>query len=165
MKKGVNFMVECTTVINDKVQRQISKKLYISSIVCLVIGIIGVILYIVLSTIYQNSWADLLLLFAIPFGFGLTFFITLDTNYRILKNTAMVNFYIFDDDYLFVTTIKDNENVGSSQIPYNSITKIKENKLYLFIYINKVSALPVEKASLSEEDINYIKSKINTNQN
>ena len=158
-------MVECTTVINDKVQRQISKKLYISSIVCLVIGIIGVILYIVLSTIYQNSWADLLLLFAIPFGFGLTFFITLDTNYRILKNTAMVNFYIFDDDYLFVTTIKDNENVGSSQIPYNSITKIKENKLYLFIYINKVSALPVEKASLSEEDINYIKSKINTNQN
>lgn len=158
-------MVECTTVINDKVQRQISKKLYISSIVCLVIGIIGVILYIVLSTIYQNSWADLLLLFAIPFGFGLTFFITLDTNYRILKNTAMVNFYIFDDDYLFVTTIKDNENVGSSQIPYNSITKIKENKLYLFIYINKVSALPVEKKSLSEEDINYIKSKINTNQN
>ena len=165
MKKGVNFMVECITVINDKVQRQISKKLYISSIVCLVIGIIGVILYIVLSTIYQNSWADLLLLFAIPFGFGLTFFITLDTNYRILKNTAMVNFYIFDDDYLFVTTIKDNENVGSSQIPYNSITKIKENKLYLFIYINKVSALPVEKASLSEEDIKYIKSKINTNQN
>ncbi len=158
-------MVECITVINDKVQRQISKKLYISSIVCLVIGIIGVILYIVLSTIYQNSWADLLLLFAIPFGFGLTFFITLDTNYRILKNTAMVNFYIFDDDYLFVTTIKDNENVGSSQIPYNSITKIKENKLYLFIYINKVSALPVEKASLSEEDIKYIKSKINTNQN
>ena len=104
---------------------------------------------------------EIFLIFALPFGFGLIFIITLDTNYRTLKNNAMVNFYAFNDDNLSITTMKNNENIGTSQISYNNIIKVNENKNYLFLYLNRVSVLPIDKRTLSNDDVNKIKEIIN----
>ena len=154
-------MIECTTVISEKTQRELTKKTYIFSIISLVAGIIGIALYITLGTIINEPWTEIFLIFALPFGFGLIFIITLDTNYRTLKNNAMVNFYMFNDDNLSITTMKNNENIGTSQISYNNIIKVNENKNYLFLYLNRVSVLPIDKRTLSNDDVNKIKEIIN----
>ena len=73
----------------------------------------------------------------------------------------MVNFYAFNDDNLSITTMKNNENIGTSQISYNNIIKVNENKNYLFLYLNRVSVLPIDKRTLSNDDVNKIKEIIN----
>ena len=150
-------MIECETVIDINVQKILTKIAYTCSIVALVIGTLGLIAYLVLGTIINELWTEFFLIFALPFGIGLVYTITLNKNYKIFKNTVMVNCYAFGDVALTVTTIKNNENIGSSTIPYSTIYKTKEIDKYIFIFLNKNSAFPIDKSRLTDEQIKEIK--------
>ena len=150
-------MIECETVIDINVQKILTKKAYTCSIVALVIGTLGLIAYLVLGTIINELWTEFFLIFALPFGIGLVYSITLNKNYKIFKDTVMVNCYAFGDVALTVTTIKNNENIGSSTIPYYIIYKTKKKDKYIFIFLNKNSAFPIDKSRLTDEQIKEIK--------
>ena len=69
-------MIECKTTVDERVQGDILRVQKILCVVMLVVGIVGIIAYIVLQTIFDNSLLNILLLFAVFFGFGLVFTIS-----------------------------------------------------------------------------------------
>lgn len=156
-------MIKCTTEIDEISQKSLSKYTKIYSIISLVVGSVGLLVYLILGTIFDNQYLDFLLLFSIPFGFGLVFLITLNKNIKNMTNNNFVNSYEFDTDYFNVATSKNGEVVGTQKIYYNNIHKVIERDCYLFIYINKVNAFIVNKNNLSAEDLRYLKELLKIN--
>ena len=66
-------MITIQTEIDEKSQKSLTKISKIVYLTLMIIGAIGLLLYLALGTIYENPYLDVLLLFAIPFGFGLVF--------------------------------------------------------------------------------------------
>ena len=157
-------MVECETVIDIKVQKKLTKKTYIVSIIALIIGSIGLVAYLVLSSIINKFWTEIFLIFTFPFTFGLIYLITLRKNYKILDNKIMVNCYVFEESGFTVTTIQNDNNMGSSQMSYSNIYKCKEIDDYIFIYLNKNSAFPIDKKRLKETQLLELKDLLKINQ-
>ena len=156
-------MIKCTTEIDEISQKSLSKYTKIYSIISLVVGSVGLLVYLILGTIFDNQYLDFLLLFSIPFGFGLVFLITLNKNIKNMTNNNFVNSYEFDTDYFNVATSKNGEVVGTQKIYYNNIHKVIERDYYLFIYINKVNAFIVNKNNLSAENLRYLKELLKIN--
>ena len=151
-------MLECETVINADLQVMLVKKQRMYAWIALVIGLIGMIAYIVLGILFESAWVEILLLFALPFGMGLVFIITINKSLKQNKmNFAMVNCYKFEEESFSVITIKDNENIGESKIYYKDIFKIKEIKGFIFIFVNKFSALPIAISKLNTEQLVELK--------
>lgn len=157
------FMVECETVIDINVQKKLTKKTYISSIIALIIGSIGLVAYLVLGSLINEIWTEIFLIFAFPFAFGLIYIITLKKNYKVLSGKVMVNCYVFDETNFTVTTIQNDNNLGSSQISYTEIYKCKEINDYIFIYLNKVSAFPIDKRRLKDNQLLELKNLLKIN--
>ncbi len=106
-------MIKCTTEIDETSQKSLSKYTKIYSIISLVVESIGLLVYLILGTIFDNQYLDFLLLFSIPFGFGLVFLITLNKSTKNMTNNNFVNSYEFDIDYFNVATSKNGEVVGT----------------------------------------------------
>lgn len=53
-------MIKIQTDIDEKSQKSLSKTAQIINIILIVVGIIGLLLYVVLSTIFENSYLDIL---------------------------------------------------------------------------------------------------------
>lgn len=75
-------MIKIQTDIDEKSQKSLSKTAQIINIILIVVGIIGLLLYVVLSTIFENSYLDILLVFAIPFGIGIVYYILINKNIK-----------------------------------------------------------------------------------
>jgi len=148
-------MIEKNAVVDSNVQKALNKKLWIASLVLLIVGAVGMVSYIIIGVAIKNEpeWLDVLLyVFAFMFAFGLVFLITVNkTNAAALKNDAKLN-YMFFEDYVLVTSYKGNENVGTLKIYYKELAKVKETKEYIFLYQTKVTALPLLKSDLSEQE-------------
>lgn len=157
-------MVECETVIDIKVQKKLTKKTYIASIIALIIGSIGLVAYLVLGSLINEFWTEIFLIFAFPFAFGLIYVITLRKNYKALSGKVMVNCYVFEETSFTITTIQNDNNMGSSQVPYSNIYKCKEMDDYIFIYLNKNSAFPIDKRRLKEDQLIELRNLLKINQ-
>ena len=64
-------MIETVAILNEKVQIELTKKNKMLSIVALVVGAIGLVAFVILSTMFENKLFGILLIFAFPFTFGL----------------------------------------------------------------------------------------------
>lgn len=64
-------MIECKTEINTKAQKVLSKNIKLVSIIMLVIGCVGIAGYIIASCFVSSGYLDVMLVFALPFGYGL----------------------------------------------------------------------------------------------
>ena len=83
-------MFTAKTDINKEIQKELSRPLYIVSIVTLVIGIVGMVAYVVLGTIFDNPEIEYMLAFSFPFAFGLVLLITIN---KLCKNADKIPQY------------------------------------------------------------------------
>ena len=152
-------MIEIITVLTKEVQKSMTKKIWIGSWIALTIGAIGMLLYIFADPIWgTQKWTEFLLIFALPFGFGLVYIIMLNKIYKKPFDERNVNIYQFEPDGFTVVTFRGGANTGSMRVSYDQIAKVKETADYLFLFVNKFSAFAVKKADSSPSDIETIKS-------
>lgn len=153
------------TVLCEKVQKQNSRTLFIVSLVCLIVGAIGLAAYIgvstYLGTVYDDApaWCDALLVFAVPFAFGLIFLLTIHSLVKqARKNSGVINEYEFFADCIMAREIRGEEVCATVRMDYAQIVKTKEKGEYLFFYYQvKQFLYPIEKAALTTEELNTIK--------
>ena len=160
-------MIECETTIDSKVQKEILKNSLITSLVFLIVGAVGTVVYLVLATIFDNSWFDILLIFAFFFGFGLIFYITLNKTVKTAEQTSYTNKYQFNEEELTITSLKDGQEISSATSKYELFEKIKETKNLILIYPTKTATYPILKGNLTEQDLTEIRKllKLNTQEN
>lgn len=158
-------MFKTATVINSEVQKEISKKAYIIWLTALIVGVIGLVAYIVLGTIFPDvSELDLLLFFSMPFGFGLVFVLTIKKQIKSVQTLNQVNTYEFFEDHVVVSTVRNMEVVGSVKVYYKDLTKSKETEKYFLLYLNNVSVLPIKKDGLKPEEQVLVRAFLNLQQ-
>lgn len=158
-------MFKTATVINSEVQKEISKKAYIIWLTALIVGVIGLVTYIVLGTIFPDvSELDLLLFFSMPFGFGLVFVLTIKKQIKSVEKLNQINTYEFFEDHVVVSTVRNMEVVGSVKVYYKDLTKSKETEKYFLLYLNNVSVLPIKKDGLKPEEQVLVRAFLNLQQ-
>ncbi len=152
-------MIEITTVLTKEVQKSMTKKIWVGSWIALAIGAIGMLLYVFSELIWgAQKWTEFLLIFALPFGFGLVYIIMLNKIYKKPLDEQNVNIYQFEPEGFTVVTFRGETNTGSMLVSYEQIAKVKETADYLFLFVNKFSAFAVKKTDTSPSDIETIKS-------
>ena len=157
-------MIENETVIDIGVQKALMRKPLVLSCIAMTIGLIGVVLYFILGMRFDTIWTELLLLFAIPLGMGLVLVINYFKNIkRYNHDKFIVNCYRFDEYCFEAITMKGEECLGQNIFTYDKVYKISKTKKYLFIFVNKYSALPIARYKLSKEEdtelLKYLKKK------
>ena len=155
---GGEFMLKVSTVIDAKAQKALSNNTMIASIIALVIGALGIVAYVILSTFINNSYIDILLIFCIPFAIGLIYVITINKNIKAVAVNQFTSEYDFDTDYFNVTSSMNGDIVGTQKVYYRDLYKIREKDEYIFIYINKFNVFIVKKSNISGEDLIALRS-------
>lgn len=152
-------MIKCNTKIDLNVQKELNKNLFVVSLICIIIGSLGLLTYVVIGTIFENlsTFFDLLLLFALPFGFGIVFLISIKKTEKNVQLKVLENQYEFNQDYVSVTTFTNGENIGTVKFYYKDFKKVKESQSYIFLYLSTSSAFPVKKSNLSNADLQNLK--------
>ena len=146
-------MIENETVIDISVQKALMRKPLLLSIIALIVGVIGIVLYFVLGMRFDTIWTELLLLFAIPLGMGLVLVINYFKNIRRYQHDRfIVNCYRFDENCFEAVTMKGEECLGQNIFTYDKVYRISKTKKYLFIFMNKYSALPVARFKLNKDE-------------
>ena len=151
-------MFTVKTKIDIAVQKALSRRLYRNSLIAMIVGAIGLLVYLVVATIFENPYLDILLVFAIPFGFGLVYVITIN---KLMKNVELINQtneYTFEESFFTVTTTRNAEVTGSAKIYYKELYKNREEKDYIFMYINKTSAIAVQKSNMTNDELIILRS-------
>lgn len=141
------------------------KNAKIGLIIMLVIGAIGLVAYIAVSTVLETNyesapaWCDALLVFAVPFAFGLVFsiiFTALEKQAR--KNVGAVNIYEFFSDCFIIRGARGGMQTSVFRAEYAKVTKVFEKGNYLIFYYTASTLLfPLDKSQLTEEELNTVK--------
>ena len=77
-----------------RVQKALFQKLFVCSVVALIIGAIGVLAYIILATVWETlyeytpAWCDALLVFAVPLGIGIVFTLSFRSTFKQAEKLA-----------------------------------------------------------------------------
>lgn len=152
-------MIETSTKIDNHVTTELTKNIKILSFSFLLIGCVGLILYIVLSTILPEDviWVNFFIVFAVPFAIGLVLVFSIKNSKKLNEKNNLENIYIFNEDHFIINTLKNNEKIATVKVYYNELTKKTESKSFLFLFINKISAFPVKKENLSSENLIQLK--------
>lgn len=151
-------MFTVKTDINKEIQKELSRPLFIVGIVTLVLGIFGIVAYIVLGTIFDNPEIEYMLFFSLPFSFGLVLLITINKLCKNADKIPQYNQYTFEEQYFMVTTYRRGENVGTVKLYYKDLVKSRESKNYIFMYLNKYSAVAVAKDQLNSDELILLRS-------
>lgn len=158
-------MINCKTPIDENAQKALTKKFYIISLIALIVGAIGIVAYIVIGVFVESSYLDIMLVFSLPFGFGLVYVISINKIIKKAVANNIVNEYEFDNDFFNVSSYKNGEVVGTSKVYYKDLYKIKEKDGYIFLYINISNAYIVKEDALSENDQTLLKALLKINKN
>lgn len=154
---------EC--VMSEEIQKKFSHKLYIASVISLVIGSVGLAAYLVTSVSYDfiydfiPEWCNAFLLFAVPFGFGLVFLLTLKSQIKnSRKLEGIKNVYEFYSDCILARELRGGLQTGVVRFTYDNIVKTKDDEDMLYFYYQvKTLAYPLEKNSLTPAELNTVK--------
>lgn len=156
--------VLASVTVNQAMQRKLTKKLYIASIICLVIGVLGLAAYLVIAVVLEKNesdYLDVMLLFAVPFGFGLIFLLSLQKKYRdAVRAGERVMTYEFFADGLVIREFSEGKQLAMSRADYSQMVKVAEKSEYIFIYFIKTALLPVDKATLTGEELAVVRGLI-----
>lgn len=156
-------MIKCKTALDERAQKAFTKNFKIYSIIATVIGAIGIVAYIVTSLFVNSSFLDILLVFSLPFAFGVVYLFMINKTTKKTVASELVNEYEFDNNFFTVTSYKHSEQVGTIKVFYKEIYKIKEKNNYIFLYINRVNAYIVDTENLPKEDITLLRAILKIN--
>lgn len=158
-------MIVCKTELDKEAQKALTRTFFILSLVSLIVGAIGLVLYIVLNIFLTSSYLDVLLVCSLPFGFGLVYIIMINNIIERTSASKIVNEYTFENDYFMVSSIKNGEVVSTNKIYYKEINKIKEKDGYLLLYINLSNAYIIKEGNLSSENLTLLKAILKIGKN
>jgi len=152
-------MIKTETLFTEKMQKELSKKQFKLWLFLLIFSSIFEFFTIILSFMGEDVWSlHCCNLIVVVFSI-----ICIRTNFKNRKNCVenkIINSYEFDQEYFYVSTTKNGDNLGNMKIYYKDIIKVKETENYLFLYINRINAYPIDKATTSKEDLILIKGLI-----
>ena len=155
------FMIVVKTKLDEKMQKELVHPALIIELITMIIGIIGLLAYVIIKTSVENANVEYLLIFSIPFVFGLVFYLTVKKQLKKIKNNTKLNIYEFYEDFMNIKTMDNGEDVGTAKIYYKDLVKKKESKNYFFLFINNLNAFPIAKYELTEDDIKEIRKLLN----
>ena len=147
------------TKFSFALQKELNKNLEIGSKISLIIGSIGLFVYIVLGVVNETEpvWLNYILYpSAILFAFGLIFLISVNKTNKSANVIDTGNEYEFTEEYFTVDSIRNGEKIASVKVYYTEILKFKITTNYLFIYHNQLNAYPVAKENMLREDLDLI---------
>ena len=154
-------MMVVKTKLNEKMQKELVRPALIIYLIMMIIGIIGLAAYVIIKIFVENANVEYLLIFSIPFVFGLVVYLAVKKQLKKIKNNTRLNIYEFNEDFMNIKTMDNGEDVGTAKIYYKDIVKKRESKNYFFLFINNVNALPIAKCELTEDDIKEIRKLLN----
>ena len=99
-------MITVRTKIDEASQKILTKKIRVGSLISMIIGIVGLLTYIILSINFENLNLDFLLFFSIPFAIGLVLLITIHKNIAKTASYQWINEYVFEKNAIHISTIK-----------------------------------------------------------
>lgn len=156
-------MFKCSVKIDENLQSEINKKASNVCLVLTIIGSVGLIMYIILGTIFDSKWLYVLLwVMAILFGFGLTYMISIKKVNKKAASNGWINEIEIYEECANITSIKNNETMSTMKLYYRDVLKTRETENYFIIYINKLSAITIPKKSFTHEELSTIKLWIET---
>lgn len=151
-------MFKCSVKIDENLQKEINQKMWVTSLILTIVGSIGLCVYIILGTFFENIFLELFLwCVAFMFGFGLVFLITINKTNKKASGLNITDEFEINEEFVNLTTMKNNGVISTAKIYYKDIIKIRETENYLVLYLNKASALTIPKKSFSEEDYSTVK--------
>ena len=147
------------TVIDSNVMKQLNGKTLKLGIVFVSLGGVLTVLYVILSLIANffkfNRLYGVCLVMIIVVG------VTLLYSYYKAKSQSMkgnvVNEVEFFDTYLESHSIRNGELFQTNKINYVDISKVKETEDFIFVYINSLSAVVINKKVLTEQELLDVK--------
>ena len=154
-------MITIKTKLDENMQKELVRPALTTYLFMMIIGIIGLLAYIIIGTVVENANVEYLLVFSIPFGMGLVFYLVIKRQLKQIKNSTNLNIYEFYEDFVNVKTMNNGEDVGTVKVYYKDIIKKRESKNYFFLFINNVNAFPVAKFGLTEDELKEIRILLN----
>ena len=160
-----NGTVKVRTVIDENMQREYSANSNKIALAMLIGGAIGAFVFLVLYFVceFMVGWDDNLFLvlffvFVVFLAGGIFLKIVLNKALQQVKSSPKVNEYEFCSDHFVINQISGGETVATVKFYYAQVTKIKETKNYVNIFINQAQVFPVGKADFDENEWNTFKS-------
>ena len=153
------------TVLSENIQKKNLHKLFIISLVCLIVGALGVVAYIALGVALETesgdtpAWCEAFLVFAVPFAFGLVFILTINSLVKqARKNNGVINEYEFFADCIMAREIRGGEICANVRLNYDQVLKTKQAGEYLFFFYQiKSYAYPIDTTELTPPELNTVK--------
>ena len=155
------FMIIIKTKLDEKMQKELARPALVTYFFLMIIGIIGLLAYIIIGTAVANANVEYLLAFSIPFIIGLVFYLIVKRQLKQTKNSTKLNVYEFYEDFVNIKTMNNGETVGTTKIYYKDIVKRRESKNYFFLFINNVNAFPIAKCEFTEDELKKIRILLN----
>lgn len=139
------------------------KKLKIASLISLIVGIAGVIAYVVLSVVLMDAsgdsprWVDIFLIFAVPCAFGLVLYISFVRLQSREKAEGAKASCLFCAD-CFVYSCKSPQKLTETveKTAYADAVLKRETEKYGYI-VSKKGLFVFSKEGLKEEELNAIR--------
>ena len=155
-------MIETNVKVDASLQKELNGKSKLISLIMMIIGAVGLIVYVLLGTFIpgEPKWVELFLLFAIPLGVGLVCLVTINiTNKKSLEGDRELKLVFSEESYI-VSEIKNGEKVAEVNVYYKDVLKTRETQNYFFIYQSQTIAHPVKKSDLTTEQLEQVKKLI-----
>ena len=156
--------MKCTVKVDEKLQKELNESIWIKSLIALIVGAVGLAIYIVVGVFVEDNlfWDIFLWVMAILFGYGLTMLVTIKkTNKKSVLNNFTDDIELFEDR-VEETIKKGDDIISTTKHYYKDLFKIRETENYLFLYPNKMGAVPVPKKAFSPEEFSKIKLWVNS---
>ena len=120
--------IKVETALDEKVQKEFMAKLFTVSMVCLIIGSIGIAAYLawdIIAIILETYEPNIAILFAVAFlfAFGWIFVITYNKAVKKARSEDKKEEYEFFKDYLVANDYVNGEQVATVKIYYKQISK------------------------------------------
>ncbi len=160
-------MIETNVKVSAELQKELNGKQKLISLIMIMVGIVGLIVYVLLGTFLpgEPKWVELFLIFAIPLGVGIVCYVLGNiTNKKSLEGSRELKLIFNEDSYMVIET-NNGEKIAEIKVYYNEVIKTKETKNYFFIYKTQTLAHPIKKSDITNEQLEQIKNLINAEKN
>ena len=156
--------IEVSTKLIPQVEEENQKKTKRLCRLSLIVGIIGLLAFIIVNVVCleegeKSFWLEMLLLFAaMLFALGLVIPLAL----KIMTKKSMenlynvVNRYVFEEEYLLVSSYRGEEKIAEAKHYYTEFSKIKKTQNYVYLCLGLRGAYPIEIAALTGEQLSRI---------
>ncbi len=157
-------MFKCKTKFTIEMQKQLNNTKQKIATIMTAVGGVGVFVYLI-TAFFPNitdAMVDWMLVFVLPLTLGVLMLVTIAKTNNAIKKIDVTNEYEFNEDHMYISTIRSNENIGKVKFYYKDLVGVKETKDYIYLYQNKASAFPIDKKQLLETDLIILRGILKT---